>query len=135
MSEPNWRVIGDHDTNKAYIPIGSERQRAIFETAMRWRRGEWTPEERAEMDRLRAVAEAKRQAQWLANLTRHVELLKHTDNLTVLTLLQAHSPVADEASPAGYECRGCAVQIYDDGYEGYPTWPCPTWELIEREEA
>lgn len=131
--EQRFRIIGDDPGPETFIPSVSPRGSAMLLDVARRMRGEWTPEERAEMERFRAAAEAKQRAEWAAHLARHTELVGFATHPTVSALVKAHGPHAyPEEQPLGYECHACPGD-YVDGDPVHPSWPCPTWLLIEQE--
>lgn len=130
------RIIGDqHMDDTAFIPIRGVHGQAAFAEAQRWMRGEWTPEERAEMERRQAEAAAKRQADWARDLASHEYLLRFATHPTLTLLLEAHAPHAYPADGPirGYECHACPGDFNEDGDVAHPQWPCPTWKLIQSE--
>lgn len=137
MTNPHWRILGDDVELEAFIPCGGPRSEKLLLEVARRMRGEWTPEERAEMQRRQAEDTAKRQAEWTRDLARHEALLMGSNHPTLRLVLDNHGPrpYPPEGQPRGYECHACPGGFDEDGEIVHPEWPCPTWKLIEREEA
>jgi len=66
-------------------------------------------------------------------ISRHEYLLKFANHPTLTLLLEAHAPnVVEYTRWASLECHGCVERSFES--EDLPAdWPCPTWELIDRE--
>src|SRR5687767_4239503 len=110
MTREQFRIVGDEHRTEAFIPLGGPRSAAIVLKIQRWARGEYTAEERAEMERYHAAAAAKQEAEWAANLVRHVQLCESVTHPLLAKLLEAHGPhvYPETGRPGGYACHSCA---------------------------
>lgn len=134
IESKKWAVVGDAREPEAFIPV-TPRSLAILEDALRRQRGEYTDEERAEMERYAAAEAAKRAAEQKRCLERHAHLLATAPHPIVLSLLIAHYPKAygEGSDLTGYACHACPTYVDEDGDAVYQGWPCPTWALIDQE--
>jgi hypothetical protein len=89
--------------------------------------GFYTPVPQTEEEKAAtAVWAAEREAKAARQAARHLVLAASAEPL-VAALADLHKPVL--RSGGEIECQGCDAE----GYEWeYPSWPCRTWELLDK---